>query len=322
MRAIPITGGGASGAPELCGCMTTEYRVELDLFSGPLDLLLYLVRRCEVDVLDLPIAPIAAQFQQYLSVLEFIDLDLVGDFVVMASTLVEIKSRQVLPRPEEIEPNEPDDDPRSELIQQLLEYKKFKDAAKSLEERAAQWQERYPRLTDDRPHQGKDPSADLIKEVELWDLVSALARVVQRKVIEKETSIRYDDTPISAYVERIGDRVRAEGRVAFTSLFDEMCLRSKIIGMFLAILELLRHHRFHAEQPEDFGEIWLMPPAEQVAEDAADGTESHDPGGEIAAADGGDDPQEFADAEQFPSTAADHRDLPLPAVGNDSADAA
>lgn len=262
--------------------MTTEYRVELDLFSGPLDLLLYLVRRSEVDILDLPIAPITAQFQEYLSVLEFIDLDFVGDFVVMASTLVEIKSRQVLPRPEEIETNEQEEDPRSELIQQLLEYKKFKDAAKALEERAAQWQERYPRLTDDRPNQGKDPSADLIKEVELWDLVSALARVVQRKVIEKETSIRYDDTPISTYVERIGDCVRAEGRVAFTTLFEDASLRSKIIGMFLAILELLRHHRFRAEQSEDFGEIWIMPPAEPAAEDAEERVEEP-PAADLAA---------------------------------------
>src|SRR3990172_6462205 len=98
------------------------YRVELDIFSGPLDLLLYLVRRSEVDVLDLPIARITAQFQEMLSVLELIDLDLAGDFVVMASTLVEIKSRLLLPRPEEIEA-EPEiaEDPRSELIQQLLE---------------------------------------------------------------------------------------------------------------------------------------------------------------------------------------------------------
>lgn len=239
---------------------STEYRVELDLFSGPLDLLLYLVRRNELDIVDLPIAPITNQFQQYLMVLEFIDLDLAGDFVVMASTLVEIKSRQVLPRAEEEETIETADDPRSDLIQQLLEYKKFKDAAKALEERAAEWQEHYPRLSDDRPNQGKDPSADLIKEVELWDLVSALARVVQRKVVDKETSIRYDDTPISNYVEEIGKLVRSEQQVAFTSLFDGASLRSKIIGMFLAILELLRHHAFRAEQSEEFGEIWIRPP--------------------------------------------------------------
>ncbi len=239
---------------------TAPYRVEMDAFSGPLDLLLYLVRRNEVPILDLSIATITVEFQKYLTILEFIDLDIVGDFVVMASTLIEIKSRLVLPRAEEEVEPEITEDPRSELIQQLLAYKKFKDAAHSLEERAAQWQERYPRLTDDRPAPGKNPTADRIKEVELWDLVSALARVVERKVIQEETSIRYDDTPISVYVELIGTRVRAEGRVAFTSLFDEEALRSKIIGLFLAVLELLRHHQFQAEQGEEFDEIWIMPP--------------------------------------------------------------
>jgi segregation and condensation protein A len=253
------------------------YRVELDIFSGPLDLLLYLVRRNEVGIVDLPIATITRQFQKYLSILEFIDLDIVGDFVVMASTLVEIKSRLVLPQPvEEATEVEIEDDPRSDLIQQLLEYKKFKDAATALEARAAEWQERYPRLSDDRPRQGKDPSTDRIKEVELWDLVSALARVVERKVIDQESSIRYDDTPISVYIEQIGTRVRAQGRVPFTSFFEASSLRSTIISIFLAILELLRHHHFRAEQEADFGEIWIMPPADEAAaEIAAD--ESSDP---------------------------------------------
>jgi segregation and condensation protein A len=239
----------------------SAYRVELDVFSGPLDLLLYLVRRNELSIVDLPIAPITAKFQRYLQILEFIDLDLVGDFLVMASTLAEIKSRLVLPQAEE-EPVEPEAaaDPRGELIQQLLEYKKYKDAAKALEVRAAEWQERYPRLSEDRPAQENDPATDRIKEVELWDLVSALARVVERKVIEAKANIRYDDTPISAYVEQIGQQVRQEQRVAFTALFHNVNLKSKIIGIFLAILELLRHHHFHAEQTDDFGEIWITPP--------------------------------------------------------------
>ncbi|MFH1304560.1 MAG: segregation/condensation protein A, partial [Planctomycetota bacterium] len=204
-------------------------------------MLLYLIRRNELDILDFPIASITASFNEFLDVLELMDLDLVGDFIVMASTLTEIKSRMVLPRAEEEEIAEVIDDPRSDLIQQLLEYKKFKDAANALEEHAAEWQERYPRLTDERPKSGKDPSEDLIKEVELWDLVSALARVVKRKEVEEESSITYDDTPISTYVERIGSRVRVEERVAFSTFFEGEKVRSRIIGIFLAILELLRH---------------------------------------------------------------------------------
>jgi len=257
--------------------MSTEYRVELDLYSGPLDLLLYLVRRNEVDILRLPIAEITTQFNEFLEVLQFLDLGLVGDFVVMASTLVELKSRAVLPQPVEQE-EEPEivDDTQSDLIRQLLEYKKFKDAAKELERHAALWQERYPRLSNDRPRQGKDHAADRIKEVELWDLVSALGRVLRRKDVNRESSIRYDDTPLSVYIEQVGNRVRAEQRVGFTSFFNEATTRSQIAGIFLAILELLRHHSFRAEQTGDFAEIWILAPsphatpqAESVETDAS-----------------------------------------------------
>jgi segregation and condensation protein A len=245
---------------------TTEYRVELDLFHGPLDLLLFLVRRNEVDVLELPIAKITAQFVEFLDVLEFLDLDLVSDFIVMASSLLEIKSRLVLPQPEEEPEEEPilDEDPRGELIQQLLEYKKFKDAAKVLEEQAAQWQERFPRLSDERPSRGKDPTADRIKEVELWDLVSALGRILKRKEAEKETRIRYNETPISVYIDQIAVRVRKEGRVPFSSFFEEANRKPRIVNIFLAILELLRHKFFRAEQPTDFGEIWILPPLDMT----------------------------------------------------------
>ncbi|MBS0205800.1 MAG: segregation/condensation protein A [Planctomycetes bacterium] len=244
-----------------------DYRVQLDLFSGPLDLLLYLVRRNEVDVSELPISRITHQFLQFLEVLEFLDLDLVGDFVVMASTLVEIKSRQVLPRADEELPEETPltDDPSSELIQQLIEYKRYKDAALAMEQRAADWQERYPRLTDDRPSVGKDHSEDSIKEVELWDLVSALSRVLQKKFVEETSSIRYDDTPISTYIDRIGARVREVGKIPFSEFFEGTNLRSKIIGIFLAVLELLRHHGFRADQVSEFGEIYVLPPSAEAA---------------------------------------------------------
>lgn len=243
------------------------YRVELDIFQGPLDLLLYLVERQELDVFDLPIAKLTNQFMEFLEVLELIDLDLVGDFVVMASALVEIKSRQMLPQAEvEEEAVEIAGDPKGELIQQLLKYKQYKDAAKLLEDQAALWQERFPRLSDDRPTQGKDPKADFIKDVELWDLVSALARVLRTNAPEPHANIRYDDTPISVHMERIGQLVRQQKRVAFSSLFEGENERSRIVGVFLAILELLRHHGFRAEQPKDYGEIWVLPPLEPDAE--------------------------------------------------------
>lgn len=243
--------------------MTAIYRVELDVFQGPLDLLLYLVRRQEVDVVDLPIAAITEQFLEFLEVLQVLDFDQIGEFVVLASSLVEIKSRLVLPQPEQIEAElQTDADPRTELVHQLLEYKRFKDAARLLQDQSAQWRERYPRLNDDRPHTGGDPAQDRIKEVELWDLVSALSRVLRSNTESAPTSIIYDDTPISVYIERIRERVLAEKRVPFTAFFAGTNLRSKITGIFLAMLELLRHYQFRAEQPVPYGEIWIMPPRE------------------------------------------------------------
>lgn len=263
-----------------------DYRVQLESFSGPMDLLLYLVRRNEVDISRLPIARITAQFLEFLEVLQFLDLDLIGDFVVLASSLIEIKSRQVLPRADEeiVEELPLAEDPCGELIQQLLEYKRYKDAATALEHQAAEWQERYPRLSDERPTVGKNPSADSIKEVELWDLVSALSRVIQKKTVEQTSSIRYDETPISVYVDRIGARVRDNGRVPFSEFFEGSNLRSKIVGIFLAVLELLRHHGFRAEQPDDYGEIYVLPPVAQPISGEPTDMESAQPPAEVPVA--------------------------------------
>ena len=106
-----------------------------------------------------------------------------------------------------------EEEPHNDLVHKLLEFKRLREASQALEAQAALWQERYPRLSDERPRQGRDLADDLIKEVELWDLVSALARVLRRRTVEHEASVRYDDTPISVYVERVAERVRREGRV-------------------------------------------------------------------------------------------------------------
>jgi segregation and condensation protein A len=250
---------------------TSEYRVSLDIFGGPMDLLLYLVRRNEVDILDLPLAKITAQFLEFLEVLQLLDVDQASDFVSTASTLTELKSRTVLPRQEEEAPAEEplEDEPHNDLVHKLLEFKRLREAAQALEAQASLWQERYPRLSDERPRQGRDIADDRIKEVELWDLVSALARVLRRRTVEHEASVRYDDTPISVYIERVGERVRREGRVAFSAFFDSATKRGVVVGLFLAILELLRHHSFRAEQPIDYGEIWILPPASESAASSA-----------------------------------------------------
>ena len=237
-----------------------RFRVQLDIFAGPLDLLLYLVRTHELEVLEIPIARVAEQYLEILAVIEQIDVDAVGDFLEIATQLMEIKSRMMLPRHEDIE-EEPVDDPRNELVARLLEYKKYKEAAGLLEERARDWQLRYERRVNDLDAGPTDPAQQPIHEVELWDLVSAFSRVIKEKSEAKTTTkIRYDDTPIDVHMARIEARIAAEGRLQFASLFEAGMHRSRMVGLFLALLELIRHHRARVEQTDLFGEIWVLPP--------------------------------------------------------------
>lgn len=246
-----------------------DFRVELDVFRGPLDLLLYLVRKHEVEITDIPIALVTEQYLAYLTVLEQVDVNAVGDFLEMASTLVEIKSRMVLPRGGEVE--EDLDDPRKELVRQLLEYKKFKDAASMLEERNQLWQQHFPRLADDLPQGQRNLAEQGIREIEVWDLVSAFGRVMSQRKAAQGSNIVYDDTPIHVHMARISATIRARGRAEFGELFKPGMHKSSLVGMFLAILELVRHSRLRAEQSRLFGEIWLMPGDESAKPiDAAD----------------------------------------------------
>ncbi len=239
-------------------CEIMNFRVELDVFRGPLDLLLYLVRKHEVEIVDIPIAPITEQFLDHLDVLKELDVNAVGDFLDMASTLVEIKSRSVLPRNDEIEDELAD--PRQELVKRLLEYKKFKDAASMLDERSREWQQRFTRQSSDQPDPVKrDLAAEELQEVELWDLVSAFGRIMRETKVTRQSNIVYDDTPIHVYMGQINDRLIREGRVAFRSLFQVGMHKSALIGMFLAVLELVRHHQVRTDQNHLFGEIWVMP---------------------------------------------------------------
>lgn len=234
-----------------------RFQVELDMYQGPLDLLLYLVRKHEVEIAKIPIFQITCQFLEYVEVLEKIDVEAAGDFLDMASTLIEIKSRMLLPQEEEIE--EEVADPREDLVARLLEFKQFRDAAHMLEEQGRQWQERYSRLAPDAAPRGDGLMDQPIQNVELWDLVSALGRVFRERAelgIES-TRTEYDETPIHAYMEQIYARLKTELRVEFSGLFPQNAQKSKLVGMFLAVLELIRHEHALAAQEEPFGELWM-----------------------------------------------------------------
>jgi segregation and condensation protein A len=238
-----------------------DYQVELENFRGPMDLLLYLVKHDEVDIFDIPIARITDQFLHYLEILKTIDVERVGDFLVMASTLMEIKSRMLLPRSDE---QKEEDDPRLELVRQLVEYKKFKDAAALLEECAEKQATRLPRLWPEEPQAHVDPAQQPIRQVELWDLVSAFGRLMRETLATQPRQIILDETPIQVFMDRILQRLAERPRLGFTELFEPPHNRGRLIGFFVAILELMKARRVAAEQEAPFADISvvLLPPPE------------------------------------------------------------
>ena len=237
-----------------------DFKVSLNVFSGPLDLLLYLVKKHEVDITEVPIAVIAKEFCDYLTVLEDLSIEQVGEFVELASILLEIKARALVPRPEEQE--EIVEPVREDLVQRLLEYKQFRDAAALLEDRARQWELRFPRIhADDQPARAA-PVEVTIGDAHVWDLVGALSRVLAKRDKRRPRQIVHDDTPIETHIDRIERLVAEQGRVAFSSLFEDDIPRVRMVGIFLATLELVRRGKLATQQDVLFEEIWLHPAPE------------------------------------------------------------
>ena len=247
----------------------TGYPVTLPIFSGPLDLLLYLIRRQEIDIYDIPIAHITAQFLDYLVLLEVLDIEVAADFLVMAATLLEIKSRMLLPRPPSFEEDAEDEaeDPRTELVRKLLEYQQYKSAAGDLHRRAEEQKLLYPRtavvpnLQFDRPEASLAGSPDAFS---LWTaLQEVLARIetagpMVREVARAKVTIRVQMLHI---LRLLG--VHPEG-VSFAALIfykgrEDTPTRVDVIITFLALLELMRLHQITVRQAELFGEILIVP---------------------------------------------------------------
>lgn len=246
-----------------------EYRVNLDIFAGPLDLLLYLVRKEEVDIYDIPIARITEQYLQYIEILKQLDIDLAGDFLVMAATLMEIKSAMLLPQAEPEEDADEQSDPRAELVRQLLEYKKFKDAANLLDATATEHNRRHPRpdaiLSKIEPP--SEPQRDL-EQVSIWDLLDAFDALMKATGRAHTFDHITDDTPIDLYQIEILHHLQNEGPLPFHKLFGPDKNRAVLIGLFLALLELIREKLIWADQHEHDATIYLRALTDQPPEQA------------------------------------------------------
>ncbi len=237
---------------------TTEYKVSLDIFEGPLDLLLYLIKRDEVDIYDISIARITKQYLAYIETFKMLNIDLASEFIVMAANLMYIKSRTLLPKYQQPPEEESDEeDPRWELIRQLIEYKKFKDAAGFLQRREFVQEEMFA-SSPDLPDESQEETP--LPNVGIFDLIRAFQNVLKR-FEEKPEDLReiYDDSfTVSGKMDYLLGHIHPGQRVGFSTLFESASTKTEVVVTFVAMLELIRLKEFRVEQEKIFGEIALF----------------------------------------------------------------
>ena len=232
-----------------------EYKVRLEVFEGPLDLLLYLIKKDELDIHDIPMEKITAQYVQYLDLMKMLDLNVAGEFIVMAATLMMIKSRMLLPAEDRPEMEEEEEDPRWDLVRQLVEYKKFKDAALHLEALEARREDIFGRDGADAVL-GKEPDVAL-HDVGLFDLISAFSEALKKVKTENLREIFAERFTVAEKIEHLGCRLRTEKRFSVSQMFEGMKSRTEIACTFLALLEMIRLCQARAVQRDTYGEIWI-----------------------------------------------------------------
>ena len=252
-----------------------EYRVELDVYNGPLDLLLYLIKRDELDIYDIPISRILDSYIVYIEMLKQmrqdngLDINVAGDFLVMAATLMEIKSAMLLPKPPVIEGEKSAAaelaDPRYELVQQLLEYKRIKDSAALLEKRQKEHEQRFPRVPGAIGGGEDEPPPLDMDEVQVWDLLSAFSKLMKEVGTRgpRMHEVLYDDTPIDLHAADIEDRLGREGKLSLRALVVGRKSRSEMIGVFLALLELIRQKKILVHQADEEVDMEILPAPEE-----------------------------------------------------------
>jgi segregation and condensation protein A len=229
------------------------YQVRIENFEGPLDLLLHLIKKSEINIYDIPIHLIAQQYLTYIEAMEDLNLTVAGEFLVMAATLLQIKSKMLLPVDETVALEEDGPDPREELVRRLLEYKKFKEAARQLDEHERLWREIYSRAQI--PAVELESDETLLDNVSLFDLVDALQGILDRNPGKKLMEILPDNLTVRERMNAILEMLEGQESVNFIELFEPSCHRLVVIVTFLALLELMRLRTARVFQPDHFGPI-------------------------------------------------------------------
>lgn len=241
--------------------MEDTYNIKIPVFEGPFDLLLHLIKENKLDIYDIPIALITSQYLQYIEIMKELNLEIAGEFLVMAATLIHIKSRMLLPADEEA-PAEEQEDPRLELIQRLLEYQAFKDAALGLREKEEEWLNIFRR----EPVKEKEVETEEVGEeepylfdVNLFDLLGAF-RAMLDKAPQEVVEITRETLTVKDRISLIMEILENQDTIRFEDLFKEDRTRSQLIVTFIALLELIRLGLVRAYQEKDFGSIWVINP--------------------------------------------------------------
>ena len=234
--------------------MVDPYKVKLDLFEGPLDLLLYLIKKNEVNVYDIPVSRILDQYLEYIRLMKLLDLNVAGEFIVMAATLIQIKSKMLLPAEEHPEDEfDQEEDPREELVKKLLEYKKFKEAALHLRSQEEYRREHFVRAQKEIVQEG-----DVYFEANLFDLISAFTKALKDVPKELFLEVIKDEFTVEQKVHDILHILVQKPTLSISDLFNSAKSKLEIIATFLAILELIRLKEIVIVQKEIFGEIRII----------------------------------------------------------------
>jgi len=237
--------------------MEEIYNIKIPVFEGPFDLLLHLIKEAKIDIYDIPIALITRQYLQYIEMMKELNLEIAGDFLVMASTLIHIKSRMLLP-PDEESSLEEQEDPRLELVQKLLEYQTFKEAASNLRQREDEWKKVF----------SKDPLSDegeelYLIDVNLFDLMSAFKKLLET-VSPDIITITKETLTVKDRMSVIMEMIEGLEAMRFEEIFKDSRTRMQLIVTFVALLELIRLGLARAYQEKEFGNIWVINPSKQA----------------------------------------------------------
>ncbi len=234
----------------------TDYKIELEVFEGPLDLLLYLIKKEEIDIYDIPIEKINKQYMEYLDFMRMLDLNIAGEFLVMAATLMMIKSRMLLPVEDRPELEDDEEDPRWDLVKQLVEYKKFKDIASKLHVQELE-QENIFEIGQDLTILDDSDDGIELEDVNLYDLISAFNRVLKRAKKDVVGDIFSDQFTVAEKMDELVSVLRKKRSVHFSSLFTDKSTKHEVVCTFLALLELIKLKKITIYQDRQFSDIMI-----------------------------------------------------------------